>query len=111
MSYERLGDVAVAQGQLDEAAQAYGDSLRDSQDLAASDPANANGSGTSLCPTTGWRRGGGARTAREAARAYGDGLTIRKDPGGERPQQHRVAARPLGLLRQTWATWRWRKGS
>ena len=37
---ERLGDVAVAQGQLKEAAQAYQDGLEIAKKLAAGDPSN-----------------------------------------------------------------------
>ena len=38
--HERLGDVAVAQGRLDEAARAYGDALAIRKKLAAGDPGN-----------------------------------------------------------------------
>jgi len=40
VSYERLGDVAVAQGRLDEAAGVYGESLGIAKKLAAGDPSN-----------------------------------------------------------------------
>ena len=38
--YERLGDMAVAQGRLDEAARAHGDALVIHKKLAAGDPGN-----------------------------------------------------------------------
>lgn len=41
VSYDRLGDVAMAQGKLDAAAQAYRDSLEVRRKLAAADPSNA----------------------------------------------------------------------
>ena len=40
VSYNKLGDVAVAQGKLDEAARAYGDGLAIRKKLAAVDPGN-----------------------------------------------------------------------
>ena len=46
MSYGNLGNVAVAQGRLDEAARAYGDGLAIAKKLAAGDPGN-----------TEWQRG------------------------------------------------------
>lgn len=84
MSYERLGDVAVAQGTLDEAARAYGDGLAIRTKL---DPG-----------TTQWQRDlsvsyimlGDVAVVQgkldEAARAYGDCLAIARklaagDPG------------------------------
>ena len=45
MSYVQLGDVAVAQGKLEEAADAYGESLAIFKKLAEGDPTN-----------TGWQR-------------------------------------------------------
>ena len=41
MSFERLGDLAKAQGNLPEAQRFFGESLRIRQRLAESDPANA----------------------------------------------------------------------
>src|SRR5205814_6178272 len=40
VSYDRLGNVAVAQGKLDDAARAYGDGLVIRNKLAAGDPSN-----------------------------------------------------------------------
>ena len=41
MSFEKLGDLATAQGNLAEAQRLFGDALRIAQRLAESDPANA----------------------------------------------------------------------
>ena len=41
MSFEKLGDLATAQGNLPEAQRLFGESLRIAQRLADSDPANA----------------------------------------------------------------------
>ena len=101
VSYERLGDVAVAQGKLDDAARAYRDGLAIANKLAAGDPGN-----------TQWQRDlsvsynklGDVAVAQgkldDAARAYRDGLAIAEQAGGGRPQQHPVAARPVGFLQQ-----------
>ena len=95
MSYSKLGDVAVAQGKLDEAARAYGDALAIGKKLAAGDPGN-----------TEWQRDrsvsysklGNVAVAQgkldAAARAYGDGLAIGKklaagDPGNTQWQRDR----------------------
>ena len=43
MGYDRLGDVAVAQGKLDEAARAYGVALAIAKKLAEGDPGNTEG--------------------------------------------------------------------
>jgi tetratricopeptide (TPR) repeat protein len=79
VSYNKLGDVAEAQGKLEEAARAYGDGLGIAKKLAAGDPSN-----------TQWQRvlyvsyiklGDVAEAQdklKEATRAYGDGLRIAK---------------------------------
>ena len=99
VSYNRLGDVAVAQGKLEEAAEAYGESLAISKKLAEGDPTN-----------TGWQRDlsvsydklGDVAVAQgkleEAAKAYGESLAIFKETGRGRSHQHRLAARPVGVL-------------
>ncbi|MDB6025452.1 MAG: hypothetical protein JWM68_1675 [Verrucomicrobiales bacterium] len=93
VSYNGLGDLAVAQGQLDDAARAYADGLTIRKKLAASNPSN-----------TQWQRdlsvsyvklGSVAVAQRQfdvAARAYADGLTIHKklaasDPGNSGRQR------------------------
>ena len=79
VSYERLGNVEVAQGKLEKAAHAFGDSQGIAKKLAAHDPSN-----------TQWQRDlavscnklGDVAAAQgkleEAARAFGDGLEIVK---------------------------------
>ena len=79
MSYNKLGDVAMAQGNLEEAVKAYGESLAIRKWLAEGDPTN-----------TGWQRDlsvsyerlGDLSVAQgqleEAAKAYGESLAIAK---------------------------------
>jgi tetratricopeptide (TPR) repeat protein len=87
VSYEKLGNVAVAQGQLDQAARAYGDGLTIAKKLAASDPGNTQWQ-RDLSVSYNKRGDVALKQGQfdQAARAYGDGLTIRKtlatsDPG------------------------------
>ena len=108
VSYERLGDVAAAQGQMEEAARLYGEDLEIRERLAAADRTN-----------TQWQRElsvsynklGDVAAAQghpeEAARLYGDGLEIRERLAAADPDQHPMAAQPLGVLRQAAAAW-WR---
>ena len=61
MSYDKIGDVLVAQGNLPEALKSYRDGLAIADRLAKADPGNAGGSAISRCPTTRsatcwWRR-------------------------------------------------------
>jgi len=51
VSYERLGDVAVAQGRLDEAARVYGEGLGFARSWPPGTPPTPRGSGTCRCPT------------------------------------------------------------
>ena len=64
-------------------------------------PATPSGSATCRFPTN---KLGDVAVAQgkldDAARAYRDGLAIARQAGGGRPRQHRVAARPVGFLRQ-----------
>ena len=88
MSYNKIGDVLVAQGKLDEALKSYRDSLAIVERLAASDRSN-----------TGWQRDlsvsynkiGDVLVAQgkldEALKSYRDSLAIIEPPGRLRSQQ------------------------
>ena len=101
VSYNKIGDVLVAQGKLDEALKAYRDGLAIAERLAAADRSN-----------TQWQRDlsvsynkiGDVLVAQgkldEALKAYRDGLAIRERLAAADPQQHAVAARSVGVVRQ-----------
>ena len=98
--YDRLGDVAVAQGKLVDAARAYSDGLLIAKKLVAGDPSN-----------TDWQRDltvsyiklGDVAVARgklDDARAGLQRQAGDCEPvGGGRPEQYPMAARPVGFLR------------
>ena len=112
VSYNKLGDVAAAQGKLEEAARAYGDGLGIVKKLAAVDPSN-----------TKWQRDlaiscnrlGDVAVAQgkleEAARAYGDGLGIVKklaavDPSNTLWQRDLSISYKIGDVAVARASWR-----
>ena len=110
VSYDKVGDVLVAQGNLAEALKSYRDGLAIAERLAKADPGNA-----------GWQRDlsvsydkvGDVLVAQgnlaEALKSYHDSLAIARPPGQGRPRQCRLAARSLGLLRTRSATCWWRR--
>ncbi|WNM61708.1 DUF4062 domain-containing protein [Candidatus Nitrospira neomarina] len=119
VSFNKLGNVAVAQGQLEEAARDYTEGLTVRKTLAASDPSN-----------TEWQRDlsvsfnklGDVAVAQgqleEAARDYTEGLTVRKTLAASDPSNtpRATPATPSGSATcrsptTGLATWRWRKGS
>ena len=79
MSYERLGDVAVAQGQLKKAAQAYQDGLEHSKEAGGGGPQQHR---VAARPSVSYNKLGDVAVAqgqlKEAAQAYQDGLEIMK---------------------------------
>ena len=108
----KLGDVAVAQGKLDDAARAYGDGLVIAKKLAAGDPSN-----------TQWQRDlsvsfvhlGDVAVAQgkldDAAQAYSDGLASFR-----RSWWRATPPTPTGSGTSRFptiasVTWRWRKAS
>ena len=113
VSYDKVGDVLVAQGKLDEALKAYRDSLAIAERLAAADPQQyRSGSAICRCRTTRsatcwWRRA----SCDEALKAYRDSLAIAERLAAADPQQYAVAARSVGLVRARSATCWWRRAS
>ena len=101
MSYDKVGDVQVAQGDLAGALKSYRDSLAICDRLAKSDPGNA-----------GWQRDlsvsydkvGDVQVAQGdlagALKSYRDSLAICRPAGEIRSRQRRLAARSLGVVRQ-----------
>jgi tetratricopeptide (TPR) repeat protein len=79
VSFNKVGNVAVAQGKLEEAARAYGDALAIRKRLAAGDPSNAE---WQRDLSVSYNKVGDLAKAQgkleEAARYYGDGLAIAK---------------------------------
>ncbi len=102
VSHNKVGDVLVAQGDLAGALRAYRATLAIAERLAAADPTNA-----------GWQRDlsvshnkvgdvlrGPGRPGRGAAPPTAASLAIARAPGGGRPHQRRLAARPVGQPQQ-----------
>ena len=99
VSYDRIGDVQVAQGDLAGALKSYRDSLAISDRLAQSDPGNAS-----------WQRDLGVLTkVGDVQVAQGDlagALSPTRQPRDHRPpgairsRQRRLAARSLGVVRE-----------
>ena len=101
VSYDRVGDVQVAQGDLAGALASYRDSLVIRERLAQSDPGNA-----------GWQRdlsvsyNKSRRRAGRAGRPCGRADLLPRQPRHQRPageirsRQRRLAARSLGVVRQ-----------
>ena len=99
VSYNKLGDVAMAQGNLEEAAKDYGESLAIFKKLAEGDPTN-----------TGWQFDLGISNERlgdvflaqgdlpRASDAYREKHRLVAAAGRGRSHQHRLAARPVGVL-------------
>ena len=86
MSYNKIGDVLVAQGNLPEALKTFRDGLAIRSVWRNPTPATPAGSATCRCPTKDRRRTGGAGQSARGAESYRDGLAIRErlaksDPG------------------------------
>ena len=92
VSYDKVGDVQVAQGDLAAAMQSYRDSLAIRQRLAQSDPGNAFGSVTCGLVREGRRRAGGAGRPGGGAEILWRQPRHLGAPGAIRPEQRRLAA-------------------
>jgi tetratricopeptide (TPR) repeat protein len=108
VSYDKFGNMAVAQGKLAEAAQAYGDSLAIRQQLTAGDPNNTQWQhNLSVSYEQLGRVAMVQGKLAETAQAYGDSLTIRKtlpasDPGHTRRQRDlALSYNTLGIVAVT----------
>ena len=99
VSYDKVGDVQVAQGDLAGALKSYRDSLAITERLAKSDPGNA---GWQRDLSVSYNKVGDVQMAQGdlagALKSYRDGLAIARAAGAIRSRQRRLAARPLGLI-------------
>ena len=101
VSYDKVGNVLVAQGKLDEALKAYRDSLAIVERLAAADPQQHAVAARSVgVVRQGRRRAGGAGQARRGAQGLPRQPRHPRAPRRRRSQQYAVAARPVGVVRQ-----------
>ena len=112
VSYDKVGDVLMAQGKLDEALKAYRDGLAIRERLAATDRSN-----------TEWQRDlsvsydkvGDVLVAQgkldEALKAYRDGLAIRERLAATDPQQYRAGSAISRSRTRRSATCWWRRAS
>ena len=110
MSYNKIGDVLVAQGNLPEALKSYRDGLAIAERLAKADPGNA---GWQRDLSVSYDRIGDVLVAQgnlpEALKSYRDGLAIAERLAEGRPRQRRLAARSVGVATTRSATCWWRR--
>ncbi len=110
VSFEKIGDVQSAKGDLDGALKAYQDSLAIAEKLAAQDPGNA---GWQRDLSVSFRTRSATCRARRAISTARSRPTRTASPSREArragPRQRRLAARPLGQLRARSATCRARR--
>ena len=101
VSFNKIGDVQSARGNLDAALKAYQDSLAIAEKLAAQDPSNTEWQrDLSVSFEQDRRRAERAGQSRRRAQGLPGQARHRREAGRAGPEQHRVAARPLGQLRQ-----------
>ena len=101
VSYNKVGDVQVAQGDLAGALKSYRDSLAIRERLAQSDPGNAR---WQRDLSVSYEKVGDVQMAQGdlagALKSYRDGLAISRAAGAIRSRQRRLAARSVGVVQQ-----------
>ena len=98
VSYDKIGDVLVAQGNLPEALKSFRDSLAITDRLAKADPGNAGWQrDLSVSYEQDRRRAGGAGRSAGGAEILPRRPRHRRPAGQGRPRQRRLAARSVGV--------------